>query len=203
MTNVVAKPVSAMRASRSVALSSNSERLAQATMSPSSPPQGSCAQSQFPYSPDEFIRKLLLVLNEEDFGSVPRKFQEAFGVTLHGTLGERHRDYGYLETDTCHWFAHVHIHTSEPIGPNKFRLFLDFGDGVDVFRFSDPPPGSCLSLESLRKRLQADGWHETVAQWEITFWTYSKGPTAMDVSVHGKSHPDEPLCVSTLIMRRR
>jgi hypothetical protein len=115
---------------------------------------------RFPYSPDEFLEKLLKVTDEHDPFAVPTKFEDIFSVKLAGTRSTEGRTFAYLKK--CGWYAAVDIATADipRLGESPETIEV-------VMRIEATPQGSilrfrrgkiCLRPDGLDAALKADGW---------------------------------------------
>jgi hypothetical protein len=168
---------------------------------PAETPVQGCKQV-FPRTPEEFVSRLLPVLNENDPVAVPALLQHSLDVTLHGTLGRRGYTYGYLQTEPCQWYARVYINTSDPKEAHGMRLHVEFGDASKTLRFKGPTDNICLSIDTLSERLKEDNWKMTVIEWEIPVWAYTKGSTLVNVLTNVEA-PGGPICASTITITYR
>jgi hypothetical protein len=159
----------------------------------------------FPYSAEEFLKKLLLVANEADPYTVPAAFEQSFDMKLHpyGQVAPREFIYQTLPT-ACEWYAQVHIYTSSDLKVSEgVRVQLGMGAIAQPLTFDAPSGVECLSTEAIARILQADGWSARHVEWEITLSIYSKGRTTIEFLPNGRQTPNGPACLTQLTVNYR
>ena len=161
---------------------------------------------QFPDSPGEFLKKLLLVANEADPYAVPVRFEQAFDMNLHPYGQASAREFIYQTLPgSCEWYTQVHIHSSSNLKISEgVRVQLGMGAIAQPLTFVDDPRGAeCLSTESIDRVLQADGWSAQHVEWEITLSIYSRGRTTIEFLPNGSRTPNGPECLTQLTVSYR
>src|ERR1700676_4519558 len=71
-------------------------------------PATPCA-GPFPYGPEQFLEKLLLVADEVDPDAVAAKFQQVFAMKLRFEAREHEPGFPTYEATECEWYAPVLI----------------------------------------------------------------------------------------------
>jgi hypothetical protein len=137
----------------------------------------------FPFSAEEFMKKLLFVADQSDLRALPKKFEEAFSVHLHETISDDGRTFhagiagrkfeaGALVG--CEWYTHVYIGTSDDLNvKDGLHVVVSLGE-PPAFKFGDQD-WACLRPELLKKMLETDGWTAGVnAGFETVIYRYLK-----------------------------
>jgi hypothetical protein len=115
----------------------------------------------FPYSAEEFTRKLLSVVDGGDGATLPKRFEQTFSVRLFGTMFDGDMHTGRIIKDGvrgCNWYANVDMST---IVNGKMGIAVQASlDSVANDRALDFVGGdnTCLTRELLKGMLGADGW---------------------------------------------
>jgi hypothetical protein len=164
---------------------------------PDSPAREKSCMKHFPYTPEEFMRKLLLVANEADPYAVPAKFEQAFDVKLHPYGTASPRQFIYKSPESCEWYTQVRVSTSGDLKITAgTRVFLEIGTNEQSLNFGDPHGAQCLSTELVDRALKADGWSGGPVVWEIVTWGYRKGRAKIGFLPGGSTTPDGPRCLN-------
>jgi len=186
----------------SLALTPGNARAQAASIPPA--PEKLCMK-HFPYSAGEFLRKLLLVVNEADPYALPARFEQAFDMKLHPYGQASARSFFYqTSSGSCEWYTQVHINSSSDLKiSGGVRVQLGMGAIAQPLTFDDPRGAECLSTESIDRVLQADGWSAQHVDWEIVLWSYRKGRTAIEFLPNGSATPNGPACLTQLTVSYR
>jgi hypothetical protein len=115
---------------------------------------------RFPYSAEEFVKKLLNVTADPDLFAMPRKFEDIFSVKLAGTRSTDGRTFAYKRQ--CGWYAAVDIATADipRLGEApetievSMRIEATPRGGVLRFHRGD----ICLRPDILDADLKKEGW---------------------------------------------
>lgn len=142
------------------------------------PSASHCARS-FPYGPEQFLDKLLMVASEAEphASAVAAKFQKVFAMKLRFEARE-HESGGFptYEATECEWYAPVVVvEVVEPRSAPHVRTLLSIGSRPQVLLFRGLAADQCLSPGLAQKSLAAAGWQGGVVPTDTINYLYRKG----------------------------
>jgi hypothetical protein len=109
----------------------------------------------FPYTPVEFMEKLVAVMDEPDQFAVYKKVEEVFGLKL---KSGRSPDGSFLSYDAVDWYSNLNILIyPSPDTPGNLQVVMNLGR-MSPLNFGDPHKGECLAPEVMESVLKDDGW---------------------------------------------
>ena len=156
------------------------------------PATGSSASctNRFPYGPENFLEKLLIVANESDAAAVPATFQRVFDTKLRKapTTGNS-KTFSY-EATSCEWYARILIiWTRDENLSAGIPAFLRIGNLAKPLLFDGPLRDNCLSVELADRSLKSSGWKGGItAEADAAMWVYAKSQAELTIFVTGSAN---------------
>jgi hypothetical protein len=145
-----------------------------------------CA-SPFPYGPEQFLEKLLVVADEVDPDAVAAKFQQVFAMKLRFEARKPPRFPTYEATE-CEWYAPVLIVPMPVVEPKpspQVRTLLSVGSRLQTLLFRGSTADQCLSPRLAQKSLAAAGWQGGVVPTDTINYLYRKGHAELSFAAIG------------------
>ena len=165
---------------------------------PATGPAASCG-NRFPYGPESFLEKLLIVANESEAAAVPATFQRVFNMKLRKTPATGDSlIFGYGAT-SCEWYARILIIWTRDANLSAgIPAYVRIGDLPKPLLFDGPLRDNCLSVELADRSLKSSGWKDGItAEADVAMWIYAKSHAELTLFVTGAA--DRSMrCVSEL-----
>jgi hypothetical protein len=143
----------------------------------------------FPYGPEQFLKKLLVVAEEADPHGhvVAAKFQQVFAMKLRYEAREHEPDkLPTYEATECEWYAPVMIVAGvEPKPSPQEQTLLSVGDRLHPLLFHGAAADQCLLRGVAEKSIAAAGWQGGVVMTDTLNWLYRKGHAQLSFDAIG------------------
>jgi hypothetical protein len=162
----------------------------------------------FPYSANEFMRRLAEVANARDLTIIPEIFERAYSTKLphkRMSAGDRGAYRGWFAGD-CQWYVPVRITNYRVIYDTKVRILVhinDFGFPRLPLRFENSGTIECLDSDTMTRLLKADGWRG--GKWDLAgveSLLYRKAATEIDAEFGGSSaSAPRTMCINLIDIR--
>lgn len=163
-------------------------------------PVASCAH-RFPYGPEQFVEKLLMVAGEVEADAVRAKFQQTFGVTLRLLPRKNPRVLTYNAPE-CEWYTQVSITSVDDTKLSLLtltRVSLSVGDLSRRLLFDGPRGDECLRVLFIGKSLTTSGWMGGLQpSGEIASWIYRRRRTRLVLATTDWSVNPDTACVTRI-----
>jgi len=105
---------------------------------------------ELPYSPDEFMRRLLESLRDPDPRSLPRNFMHAFHIKMK-SVGPPSG--AYVPVPRCAWPISLGISVDDLLSPGHIGATVDMGNHITVLPFSSATGSRCLTREPVDRAM--------------------------------------------------
>jgi len=142
-------------------------------------PSATRCANPFPYGPEQFLDKLLVVADEIDphASAVAAKFEQVFSMKLRFEAREHEATkFPTYESTECEWYAPVVIAAVIETKPSpQERTLLSVGNRSQALLFHAPAANECLSPGLAEKSLVAGGWHGGSVPTDTIRYLYRKG----------------------------
>jgi hypothetical protein len=162
------------------------------------PPATPCA-NPFPYEPERFLEKLLVVADEVDPSAVAAKFQQVFAVKLRVVAREGEPQFPSYEATWCEWYAPVVIVSLVQSNPSpQVHTLLSIGTRLRTLLFLGTRGEQCLSLGFAKKSLAAAGWRDATVLTDTIHWSYRKGHAQLSLNGSVIRPGDTVACMSEI-----
>jgi hypothetical protein len=166
---------------------------------------GVACNSVFPYSVEEFMRRLMLLADEPNPWKVRQKFEQVFEVKFSHFHGDDfHRFYQWMKVG-CEWYAAASVFIDNGMANKAYaRSIVDISAyNMPVLEFKYADKTKCLTSEMMTWLLRADGWEGGVAKFEATIsLAYRKPDATIDAQLGAPLNPERQMvCVESIKIR--
>lgn len=166
----------------------------------STAPTAPCVD-RFPYGPEQFLAKLLVVVDEQDPYAIPAKFQQIFDMKFPRSKIRKAKDFSY-DAVPCAWYAPVHIVTSNyPKLEHGVGVLMEMGNILKPFLFNSRAQDECLSVGLADRLMTVSGWKGGAVGDESESWSYRKGHVRLGLEAISVRPDGAVLCVTMVSMR--
>ena len=154
---------------------------------------------RFPYEPEKFLEKLLVVADRSDVAAVPAEFQRVFNTKLRITGGKAGSPAVTYGTQGCEWYTHVLLISNTD--PKSSLTLVSVGDLTNPLLFGGSGREECLQVELADRSIRAYGWKGGLTPVaETVMWIYRRGNAELGFVSGGDVNPGIR-CVSMIEIR--
>lgn len=157
--------------------------------------------NRFPYEPEKFLEKRLVVADRSDVAAVPAEFQRVFNTKLRITGGKAGSPALTYGAQGCEWYTHVLLISNTD--PKSSLTLVSVGDLTNPLLFGGSGREECLQVELADRSIRAHGWKGGLTPVaETVIWIYRRGSAELGF-VSGRDVNPGIRCVSMIEIRFR